>query len=62
MNINNKLWSRVETTAVVRGKPITSWYSFRTPISTDEVRRMDAALVRAFGNDGSRTVATPYEG
>lgn len=61
MDREKMLWSRVETVGFVRGRPVTSYYSFHTPITTRDVRLIDAKLVAAFGNN-SRTVATPYEG
>lgn len=49
----------IETEALLRGKLITSRYTYTEPTNIDEVRRIDRALVRAFGSEHSRTIATP---
>lgn len=58
MNIESLRFSKIETTANLRGDKVTSYYSFPEPVGIEEVRRIDAALVRAFGNDGTCTEAT----
>lgn len=59
ISIDRMRFNHIETTGMLRGRKIVSTYSYRTPVDIHEVRRIDAALVRAFGNDGSRTIATP---
>lgn len=60
VNIERLQFVQIETVAMLRGQKIQSYYSFRTPVGIDEVRRIDAALVRAYGNDGSVTEATMF--
>lgn len=57
VNIERLQFSQIETVALLRGRKIQSSYSFRTPVGIEEVRRIDAALVRAYGNHGSCTEA-----
>lgn len=58
-----RLLRRIETRAVgPNGKIVTSWNSYPLGVGYDEYRRIDAALVRAFGNEGSRTVGTFLDG
>lgn len=52
---------KIETVAYVRGRPITSHYSFPAGVGIEVVREIDRALVRAFGNRGSSTTATPMK-
>ena len=54
-------FKRIETEAMLRGQKITSSYSYAKPVGIDEYRRIDAALVRAFGSKDSRTIGTPAE-
>jgi hypothetical protein len=44
-------FNRVVTHARVRGRPVSSWYSFPNGISVDRTREIDAALHRAYGED-----------
>lgn len=62
MDIERLQFDQIDTIALLRGQKIQSSYSFRTPVGIDEVRRIDAALVRAYGNDTARTEARiwPY--
>lgn len=55
MDIERLQFSQIETTAVLRGQKIQSSYSFRTPVGISDYRKIDEALVRAYGSDGSVT-------
>lgn len=56
------VFSRIETRGVLPdGRVITSWNTFPRGVGYDVYRQMERALVRAFGNEGSRTVGTPME-
>lgn len=55
-HVNGLTFSRIETTAELRGAKVTSYYSYPEPVGIQEYRRIDDALVRAFGSLGSRTV------
>lgn len=59
MSHEKRRFRRIETRAVTpAGKVVTGWYSYPLGVGYDEYTRIDAALVRAFGSDGSRTVGT----
>lgn len=49
---------KVETFALLRGRPITSTISAPLGISYERYREIDHNAVRAFGNEGTRTVGT----
>jgi hypothetical protein len=53
-------YHRIETVTFLRGRPITSYYSFPLGVNVEKVREIDARLVQAFGNVGSQSVATPF--
>lgn len=54
-----RLFRRIETRAIgPHGKIVTSWNSYPLGATYETYRRIDAALVRAFGTNGSKTVGT----
>jgi hypothetical protein len=53
---------RVETHAVLRGRPITSSISAPRGIRYEEYQQIDRNAVRAFGNEGTRTIGTFADG
>lgn len=57
MNIESLRFDQIETIALLRGRKIQSYHSFKTPVGIEEVRKIDAALVRAYGNENARTEA-----
>lgn len=57
--IDRLTFSRIVTEAELRGKKIISTYSFHKPVNIDEYRRIDRALVRAYGSENSRTIGVP---
>lgn len=53
-------FSRIETRATMpNGKVVTTWHSYPLGVGKDEYDRIDAALVRIYGNDNCRTIGTP---
>jgi hypothetical protein len=54
-------FKHIETEAMLRGRKIISTYSYRTPVDIYEYRRIDRALVRAFGCENTRTIGTPAD-
>lgn len=54
-----RLFGRIETRAKLPdGRTITSSTSFPQGASYEVYRKIDEALVRAFGSDGSKTIGT----
>lgn len=53
---------KVETFALLRGHPITNTISAPRGISYEEYQQIDRNAVRAFGNEGTRTVGTYADG
>lgn len=55
----NRLFRRIETRAVrPDGRVVTGWYSYPLGVAKDVYDRIDAELVRLYGNDASRTIGT----
>ena len=55
-------FSHIETRAVMpNGKIVTNWYSYPLGVGKDVYDGIDAALRKAFGNEGSRTDGTPIK-
>lgn len=52
------LFRLVETTGLLRGRPITSSKSFPEGVTLDRVKQIDAQMVRAFPGMGTITKAT----
>ena len=58
----HRRFGRIETTArMPDGSMRTSWRSYPLGVGKDEYDRIDAALVRAFGRDGTRTTGMFFE-
>lgn len=53
---------KVETFALLRGRPITNTISAPLGISYDRYLEIDRNAVRAFGNEGTRTIGTFADG
>lgn len=53
---------KVEVFASVRGRPITNSISAPLGISQERYEEIDRNAVRAFGNEGTRTVGTFVDG
>ena len=64
MGTNDKRrFKRIETEAVIRdGRKVQVWHSFPLGVGKDVYDAIDAALVKAFGNHGSRTIGTFMDG
>lgn len=65
MNINphaKRLFGRIETRATrPDGRTVTSSVSYPEGVGYDVYRKTDEDLVRAFGNDGSKTIGTFFQ-
>ena len=57
-----KLFSRIETQAVLPdGRTVTSSKSYPEGASYEVYRKADEDLVKAYGNEGSKTIGTFFE-
>ena len=57
-----RLFGRIETRAKLPdGRTVTSSVSYPEGVGYDVYRKTDEDLVRAYGNDGSKTVGTFFE-
>ncbi len=57
-----RLFGRIETRATLPdGRIVTSSVSYPRGVGYDVYRKKDEDLVRAFGNDGSKTIGTFFE-
>ena len=58
----NKLFGHIETRATLPdGRTVTSSMSYPEGVGYDVYRKTDEDLVRAYGNDGSKTIGTFLE-
>ena len=57
-----RLFGRIETRATLPdGRTVTSSVSYPEGVGYDVYRKTDEDLVRAFGNDGSKTIGTFFQ-
>ncbi len=59
---SKRLFGRIETRATLPdGRTITSSRTYPKGVGYDVYRKTDEDLVRAFGNEGSKTIGTFFE-